>query len=252
MAAFAGDLGDVLSRARAAGVGRIMTCATSLDDATSNLELARRHRLAASAGFHPHQASRWDGESEASLLRLIHDAPEIAAVGEVGLDFHYSFSPPDTQRDVLRRQIALARSVRLPLVVHTRKATEDLRRILLEERAHEAGGMLHCFSEDAGFARWCLDQGFHVSFSGIVTFPRAEAIREAARLVPLDRLLVETDSPYLAPVPHRGGRNEPAFVTDVARCLAGLKGVSLEVLAAATAANFDRLFGRRGAAGAAP
>jgi TatD DNase family protein len=244
MAAFEPDLADAIARAREAGVGRMMTCATSLADAGRNLAIAREHGLRASVGFHPHQAKDWDDRSEPALRALVEGSPEIAAIGEVGLDFHYNYSGAGAQCETLRRQVRLARSVGLPLIVHCRNARDAMRRIFLEEGAREAGGVLHCFSEDAEFARFCLDQGFYVSFSGIVTFPKADAIRAAAKLVPPDRLLVETDAPYLAPVPHRGKRNEPAFVAVVTRFVAELKGLPPETLADATAGNFERLFSR--------
>ncbi|HEY3175895.1 MAG TPA: TatD family hydrolase [Candidatus Polarisedimenticolia bacterium] len=247
MPAFEHDLDEVVARARAAGVTRVMTCATSMADATENLALARAHGLKASVGFHPHHAKQWDDDSETALRDLVEASPEIAAIGEVGLDYHYSFSPHDTQREVLRRQIALARSVRLPLIIHTRDAAGDLRRILEEEDARDVGGVLHCFSEDAGFARFCLDIGFYVSFSGIITFRKADLIREACRIVPLERMLIETDSPYLAPIPHRGKRNEPALVAEVARFAAELRGIAVPDLADAVSTGFDRLFGVPGA-----
>jgi len=252
MPAFDEDREEVLARALETGVTAVMSCATSLDDATKNLEVAeaaKQVRVLASAGFHPHQASQWDDDSEATLRGLIASSTRIAAVGEVGLDYHYNFSPPPIQREVLLRQAALARSVGLPLIIHCRNAREDMATLLDGDDAREAGGVLHCFSEDAAFARHCLDRGFHVSFSGILTFRNAGAIRDAAALVPLDRLLVETDSPYLAPVPHRGRRNEPAHVVEVARQIAALKRVPLEKVAEATRENFDRLFRGRGPAG---
>lgn len=244
MPAFDEDLAAVIGRARDVGVGGIMTCATSLLDAVKNLDIARQHGLRASVGYHPHQAKEWDGQSESALLRLIATAPEISAIGEVGLDYHYNFSPPDVQRVVLRRQVGLARETGLPLIVHCRNARDDIRRIFQEEKAHEAGGVLHCFSEDTEFARFCVDTGFHVSFSGILTFKNAVEIRQAAKIVPVDRLLVETDAPFLAPVPHRGRRNEPAHVVEVAKALAELKGISTEELGALTSAAFERLFDR--------
>jgi len=251
MPAFAGDLDAVIARARDAGVERIMTCATSLGDARRNTEIAAANvtrGLLGSVGFHPHEARHWDDRSDAALRGLIADNAVIAAIGEVGLDFHYDLSPRGVQEDVLRRQIGIARDLDLPLIIHCRNARESLAAILKDERAGEVGGMLHCFTEDAGFARLCLDTGLYVSFSGIVTFPRSEIIREAARIVPLDRLLVETDAPYLAPAPRRGGRNEPARVVDVGRFIADLKGVSVEALGSAVTANFSRLFDRRRAA----
>ncbi|HET9480479.1 MAG TPA: TatD family hydrolase [Candidatus Polarisedimenticolia bacterium] len=245
MAAFEGDLADALERARQAGVTRIMTCATSMADARANLQIAQGHGLMASAGFHPHQAKHLDAAALAELEALLDASAGIAAVGEVGLDFHYDYSPRDVQVEAFRSQIRLARRFGLPLIVHCRNAREQLRRLLVEEGAGETGGVLHCFSEDAEFAGVCLDLGFYISFSGIVTFGTAGAIREAARTVPLDRLLVETDAPYLAPVPYRGRRNEPAHVVQTARFVAGLRGVPIEAIAQATSRNFDTLFGRR-------
>lgn len=243
---FENDVAQVLVRARRAGVSRVMTCATSLRDAQRNLSLAREHGLKASVGLHPHQAKEWDESSETALRALVASSADVAAIGEVGLDFHYNYSDPVVQQEVLRRQVRLARAVGLPLVIHCRAAREAMKGILTEENARDAGGVLHCFSEDATFARFCLDQGFFISFSGIVTFKKAESIREAAMLVPSDRLLVETDAPYLAPAPHRGERNEPALVVEVARFVASLKGMTEEAIARATTENFDRLFGRRG------
>ncbi len=244
MEAFAEDLPAVIQRARGAGVSEILACATSLRDAAATLEAARAHGLRAAVGFHPHQAREWNEGAESALRRLIETHAAVAAVGEVGLDFHYDRSPRPVQTDVLRRQVALARDARLPLVIHCRRAREQLGSLLVEERAFEAGGMLHCFSEDARFARFCLDLGFFISFSGIVTFKNAEEIREAVRIVPMDRLLVETDAPYLAPVPHRGRRNEPALVVEVARAVAALKAVPYEELAGSVVENYRRLFAR--------
>jgi len=243
------DLASVMDRARAAGLEAIMTCATSLRDAAANLEAAAfggGPAVLASVGFHPHQASEWDADSEARLREMIAAHDRIAAIGEVGLDYHYNFSAPQTQRDVLSRQVRLARETGLPLIVHCREAAGDLEEILTRENAREAGGVLHCFSEKPELARFCLDLGFYVSFSGIVTFRSADDVKEAARLVPLDRLLVETDSPYLAPVPHRGKRNEPAHVVEVTRAVAALKGMEAEAVAQATSDNFRKLFDPEG------
>ena len=248
MPAFEEDLPGLIIRARAAGVDRVMTCATSMADAPRNLAIAREHALKASVGFHPHQAKQWEERSEDDLRGLVAAWPEIAAIGEIGLDFHYDFSPRETQVEVLRRQLRIARSLRLPVIVHCRNARDEIRRIFLEEGAGQTGGVLHCFSEDVAFARFCVESGFHVSFSGIVTFKNASSIRAAAAEVPLDRLLVETDAPFLAPVPHRGRRNEPMLVVDVARFVAGLRSVPVETIAAATSTNFDRLFGSPAAA----
>ncbi|MGH9869253.1 MAG: TatD family hydrolase [Candidatus Polarisedimenticolia bacterium] len=252
MAVFQEDLDAVMARAWDGGVRTIVTCATSWSDMDAQVSLARAHGgrgLRGAVGIHPHQASQWSDGGAARLAGFVEAHTEIVAIGEVGLDYHYSRSPHEAQREALRAQIGVARSTGLPLVIHCRAARQDLAAILEEERVSEVGGMLHCFSEDAPFARRCLDLGLHVSFSGIVTFKKADEIRDAARLVPLDRLLVETDAPYLAPEPRRGGRNEPARVADVARALAAFRGEPYERLAEATAANAERLFAGRPSAG---
>jgi len=165
--------------------------------------------------------------------------PKVLAVGEIGLDYHYDFSPRETQCEVFRKQLALAREAGKPVVIHTREAWEDTLRLLQET---EGGGIMHCFSGGPAEAEQALRLGFFISFAGVVTFPKALRIQEAARMVPRDRLLIETDAPYLAPVPHRGQRNEPAFVIETARTLAGLRGETLEGIAAVTTANFRGLF----------
>jgi TatD DNase family protein len=168
--------------------------------------------------------------------------PLTRALGEIGLDYHYDHAPREVQRDVFREQIQLARARRLPIVIHTREADDDTFRILAEESAGHVGGVFHCFTGDRGAARRALDLGFHVSLSGIVTFPRAEELKEVARMVPAERLLIETDSPFLAPVPFRGARNEPAHVVRVAEVVAGLRGITTEALGEVTSTNFRRLF----------
>jgi TatD DNase family protein len=168
----------------------------------------------------------------------------IVALGELGLDFHYDYSPREVQREVFRRQLRLAREVGLPVIVHTREADEETATILEEEAANETGGVIHCFTGTEDLARRALALGFYISFSGIVAFPRAEVIQQVARTVPEDRLLVETDSPFLAPPPHRGKRNEPAFVVEVARTVARLRDVPLERVGRAGEENFRRLFAR--------
>ena len=166
------------------------------------------------------------------------------AIGEIGLDFHYDHSPRPVQRDAFRRQVRLAREVGLPVIVHTREADQETAALLEDEGAAEVGGVIHCFTGGHELARRALALGFHISFSGIVAFPRADGIQAVAKEVPRDRLLVETDAPFLAPPPHRGKRNEPAFVVEVARKVAALRGTSLEDVATAVGANFARLFGR--------
>ncbi|GAC1353270.1 MAG: hypothetical protein NVSMB1_24970 [Polyangiales bacterium] len=222
-------------------------------EARHAVALAHRHAdVVAVVGVHPHDAQL---ASEA-IVRDIEDLardPRVAAVGEIGLDFHYDHSPRDVQRSVLRRFIGIARGVRKPIVIHTRSAGEEALQILEEEKARDLGGVIHCFSEDLSFARRALDLGFDLSFSGIVTFKTAEAIQAVARWVPADRFLVETDAPYLAPVPLRGKPCEPAMVVHTARFVAGLRGVAPEDIAHQSACNARRLFrGLAMAAGVAP
>ncbi|NOY91771.1 MAG: TatD family hydrolase [Deltaproteobacteria bacterium] len=240
------QLDEVLQRARDAGVERVATigCADSVQSVTRALEVARRapDLLIASVGVHPHEASALDDAVLSALAEAAGD-PQVVALGETGLDFHYDHSPRDAQERAFRRQVGLARELSLPLVVHTRSAPELTLRVLREEHAEEAGGIIHCFSEDADFARAALDLGFYCSFSGIVTFKSATAIQEAAQLVPADRLLIETDAPYLAPMPLRGKRNEPAFIAHTASFLAELRGESLDDLCGRSFDNACRVYG---------
>jgi TatD DNase family protein len=174
------------------------------------------------------------------------------AIGEIGLDFHYDHSPREAQREAFRRQVRLAREVQLPVIVHTREADEETAALLEDEGAGETGGVIHCFTGGEDLARRALALGFFISFSGILAFPRAEVVQEVARTMPLDRLLVETDAPFLAPPPHRGKRNEPAFVVEVARKVAALRGMPLPEVGAAALANFQKLFLPRGTERAGP
>ncbi len=199
-------------------------------------------RVSACVGIHPHDASCWTDRIHEGL-RGLADSPEVAAVGEIGLDYHYDRSPRETQRDVFARLIGLARELHKPVVVHTRSAPEDTLSMLETEGARDVGGIIHCFSEDRAFAVRALDLGFDLSFSGIVTFKSAHGVRDVASWAPIDRVLVETDSPFLAPVPLRGKRCEPAHVVHTARCVASLRGIAAEDLAAATLANTERRFG---------
>jgi len=245
---FAADLAAVIERAEAAGVVRALVILEA-DDAE---EVARAPLVSRSwpavryaVGVHPQMAGRFAERPEsaaAQVAAVIQAQPDTRALGEIGLDYHYDFSPQDIQREVFRAQIALARQLRLPLVIHTREAEDDTFRILDEQGASDVGGVFHCFTGDRPMAQRALDRGFHISLSGIVTFPKALELKEVARAVPLDRLLIETDSPFLAPVPHRGSRNEPARVMVVAEAIAELRGVSAAVVGEAARDNFDRLF----------
>lgn len=244
---FADDLPDVVERARAAGLARAFVILAADDEP----ELAQAGRVSElwpdvrfAIGVHPHAAGKFpDGAGAARAVEAAVDAqPLTRAVGEIGLDYHYDYAPREAQQAVFRAQIRLARERRLPIVIHTREAEDDTFAILAEERAQEVGGVFHCFTGDRDMARRVLDIGFHLSLAGIVTFPRALELQEVARMVPLDRLLVETDSPFLAPVPFRGSRNEPSRVARVAEVVASLRGEEAGEVARAAAANFDRLF----------
>lgn len=234
----------VVERARAAGVGAFVCVGVgSLELSRAAVELARaREDVVATVGVHPHDAASSTSELEAELEQLARDE-QVVAVGEVGLDFHYDHSPRPVQADVLRRFVALARRVQKPLVIHTRSAPDETLAVLAEEGAREVGGVIHCFSEDRVFATRALDLDFDLSFSGIVTFKNARAIQDVAAWAPVDRIFVETDSPYLAPVPMRGKKCEPAYVVHTAKRVASLRGVSLEELAARTSENACRRFG---------
>ena len=245
---FATDLESVVSRARAAGLTGCLVILAA-DDGPELLQAASvaEHWPAVrfSIGVHPHAAGAFaadPGEAAAAVERALDAQPLARGLGEIGLDYHSDFAPRDVQQAVFREQIRLARRRRLPLVIHTREADDDTFRVLDEEASGEVAGVFHCFTGDRDAARRALDTGFHLSLSGIVTFPRALELREVARIVPLDRLLVETDSPFLAPVPHRGRRNEPAHVAHVVETVAELRGTTREEIAEATARNFARLF----------
>ena len=245
-AQFNEDRAAVIERARAAGVERMLAIGTGggPPDLEAGVRLAGEYPLVlATVGVHPHDASKAT-EATFERLRELAAHPKVVAIGEIGLDYHYDFSPRDVQRAVFSRQLAIAAEARLPIVIHTREAWDDTFEILRREWRGE--GILHCFTGDAVQARQALDAGFHLAFGGVLTFPKAEPVREAARTTPSDRLLLETDCPYLAPVPHRGKRNEPAFVVETARRLAQVRGQPVEEIAARTKANFERLCLRGG------
>jgi len=233
----------VLARARLAGVAGFIAVATDLADARLVLALAARNQdVQASLGVHPHEAASWTPELAAQLEALLRD-PNARFVGETGLDWHYDLSPRDAQEAVFREHIRMARRLAKPVMVHTRAAPQETLRVLREEGADQVGGIIHCFSEDRQFAGLALDLGFHLSFSGIVTFRNAEPIRDVAAWAPEDRILVETDSPFLAPVPFRGKPNEPAYVTYVAAQVAQLRHLAPERLAEITTRNLEALCG---------
>src|SRR5262249_13002427 len=220
---FAGDLGDVLARARAAGVSRMVTIGTDVATSQAAIDIAGREAdVWAAVGIHPHDAARADDAAVAEIARLAR-APRVVAVGEIGLDFFRNLSPRDAQERIFRRLLALGREVRKPVLIHCRDAHEDVLRILAEDALPERG-IMHCFSGDAAIARRCLDLGLLISLAGPVTYPNARALPEVARLVPGDRLVIETDCPFLPPPGHRGRRNEPAYLALTAARAAELRG----------------------------
>jgi TatD DNase family protein len=242
---FADDLDAVVDRARGAGLAHALVILAADDPA----ELQRGSEVSArwpdvrfSIGVHPHAAAKFPnpGDAAASVAAAIDAQPLTRGLGEIGLDYHYDFAPRDVQQAVFREQIRLAAERRLPIVIHSREAEDDTFRVLAEERADN--GVFHCFTGDRDMARRVLDIGFYLSLAGIVTFPRAAELKEVARMVPLDRLLIETDSPFLAPVPHRGKRNEPAYVTRVAETIAEVRGTTPAQVGDAALVNFRRLF----------
>ncbi len=242
---FADDLDGVVGRAKAAGVGVLVSISTRIRRFDGLLRIADAYdNVLCSVGTHPHYAhEELDIPVEEIVERARH--PRVVAIGEAGLDYFYDNSPREAQAQGFRNHIAAARATQLPLEIHARDADDDTATILREEMARGAfPAVLHCFTGGAGLARAGLDLGLYVSFSGIVTFKKSEALREIARMVPLDRLLVETDAPYLAPGKYRGKRNEPAYVVETASVLAKVKGVAPEELAQATTENFFRLYSK--------
>lgn len=242
------DRDEVVRRALERGVVEMLVVGTG-DPHTGEIERAVRTAerypgVYASVGVHPHDAKLYDERAEAALKAVASSSEKVIAWGEIGLDYHYDHSPRDVQREVFVRQLRVARELRLPVIIHSREADTDTAELLRAECSFEGfRGILHCFGGSPEMAAELMPLGFYVSFAGNVTFKKADGIREAARAVPLDRLLLETDCPFLAPEPFRGRRNEPAFVVETARFLADLHGTSVERIAEQTTSNFRRLFG---------
>ena len=246
---FIADLDAVVARARAAGLEKLLVIVAAEDDA----EWERARALAATwngielaTGVHPHHAHLFAGDPAAAatlLARRLDGFPAVRAIGEIGLDYHYDLSPREVQQAVFRVQLALAQTRRLPVAIHTREAEDDTLALIAEAQAvAPIRGVFHCFTGDGPAAARAAATGFHLSFAGILTFPRAVELREALREAPLDRLLVETDAPYLAPVPHRGKRNEPAWVQTTLETAARERGMSVDELARVVRGNYDALF----------
>jgi TatD DNase family protein len=247
---FADELDAIVQRAHAAGVERMITIGTRVDRADRLVAIAERyHSVHFTVGTHPLEAAG-DKAADFAAMRRYASHPKCVGVGEAGLDYHYNSAPPDLAKRVFRGQIALARELGLPLVIHTRDAADDTATILREEMGQgRFSALLHCFTSSRALAETGLELGLSISFSGVVTFRNSGDLRAIARDVPLDRLLVETDAPYLAPVPYRGKRNEPAFIAATAHVIAAARGIAPEALAEATRANTRRVFAKLGPAG---
>ncbi|TFH85165.1 TatD family deoxyribonuclease [Billgrantia azerbaijanica] len=250
-----GDLDATLDAARERGVRQFLAIGVTLEEVPGIAAIARRHAdVAISAGLHP--LYRVDEEPSIAAIRETAERYGAVAIGECGLDYHYLDKSPDkvppreVQRERFRRQLIAATELELPVIIHTREARDETLALIREHTDPAIGGVVHCFTEDLDMAREAVRHGFYISLSGIVTFRNAAALREVARRLPLDRLLIETDSPYLAPVPHRGKPNQPAWVVEVAECIAAERGISVDEVAMQTTANFYRLF--RAAAPEAP
>ncbi|HXV24064.1 MAG TPA: TatD family hydrolase [Alphaproteobacteria bacterium] len=237
------DLQMTIRNAEEAGVGAILTIGTTIENSRRLPQWIEHYQnIWCSAGIHPHEAAK-DAE-DISALVLLAAHPKVVALGETGLDYHYDNSPREAQRRVFREHIGMAVETGLPLVIHTREAEADTARLLADAARDGVGGVLHCFSSSRQLAELALEAGFYISISGIVTFKNAEGLRQIVHDLPLDRLMIETDAPYLAPVPYRGRPNEPALLIHTARKVAELKGLEVEALARATADNFFRLFAK--------
>lgn len=240
---FSEDLVEVIDRARKEGVGHMVVVGFDRPTIEKAMELIKRYDfLYASIGWHPVDAIDMRDE-DLDWIEELAKHPKVVALGEMGLDYHWDKSPKNVQKEVFRKQIRLAKRIKLPIVIHNREATADIIDVLREENAAEVGGIMHCFSGSAETAKECLDLNFYISLGGPVTFKNARKPKEVAEAVPLERLLIETDCPYLAPHPYRGKRNEPAYVKLVAEQIASLKGLTYEEVANATTDNAKRIFG---------
>jgi len=232
-----------LERARATGVTRLLVPGTTLEDSARAVAIAQEHEgVFAAVGIHPHEAKDFDAARDGVRIEELASQRKVVAIGEVGLDFYYDHSPRPKQIEVLECMLDLARRLSLPVILHNRESGKAMLEILSRLPRRERPGVFHSFTEDAGFGARAIDLGYWISFSGMLTFRAAENIREAARGLPLETMLIETDAPFLAPVPHRGKTNEPSFVIETAKKLAELKAVDLEKIAETTTSNFERLF----------
>lgn len=239
---FTEDYKDVIARAKAAGVLTMITIGDTIKESKRCVELAEEvDELFATVGVHPHESKNWDDRSETELRKLVKSSKKVKAIGEIGLDYHYNFSAPEIQRDVFEKQLRLAQDLKLPVVVHCREAVEDLWKIVSAVKPEKL--VIHCCTEKFEDVKRFVDSGYLLSFTGIATYKNGGVIRDAIKQTPLSQIMIETDAPYLAPVPHRNKRNEPAFVTEVAKLIAELKGISVDKVDSATTKNTVEFFG---------
>ncbi len=237
---FNNDRDEVIKQAFANNISHLIQSCDNLQEIKENLKLTRNYEnIYSSVGIHPHEAKTWTDTSKEEIINYSKDK-KVIAIGETGLDYYYNLSPKDIQIYVFREQVKIANETNLPLIIHTRDAFEETFSILKEEKAKQ--GVFHCFTGGVKEAEEALNLGFYISFSGIITFKNAIPIKEAAKIVPLEKILIETDSPFLAPIPHRGKRNEPKFVSYVAEEIAKLKGLSIEEIGEVTSQNTKKLF----------
>lgn len=242
MTAYKTDLDDVISRAQNAGVARIVTIGIDLRSSEKAVELASQYNCVyATVGVHPHDAKDFTTEAEEKLKQFALQK-KVVAYGEIGLDFVKEYSPRETQLNVFKRQVTIAKELHLPLIIHDRDAHEHIHQILIDNGPFPEGGVIHCFSGDASDARRFIELGFFISIPGVVTFNKAELLQDAVREIPMEFLLIETDGPFLAPIPKRGKRNEPSYVLYTAAKVAEIKGISLDELVAQTTLNATRIF----------
>lgn len=241
---YSADLPDVIERARAAGVERIICCGYDVASSEKAVEITSEFECVyATVGTHPHDAKHYNAQARSRIAELANNR-KVVAVGEIGLDFHYDFSPREDQFVAFADQIDLARELKLPIVVHSRESNPEALQVLRDSAANVVGCVFHCFSGDEAFAREVLDMGFYIGFDGPVTYKSSDTLRSVARMCPADRILIETDCPYLTPVPYRGKRNEPAYVRYVAEAVAAAKQMPVDELAAVTSSNAAVLFSR--------
>ena len=242
---FSGDLDEVMSRAEQAGVGRMIVCGYDIKTSRGAVGLASRHEtIYAAVGIHPHDAKTLDDDALAVLAELSAN-PKVLAIGEIGLDFHYDFSPRPDQFAAFEAQIDLAAALDLPIIIHSRESNPEVLQVLAKRMSNIKAGVFHCFSGDEAFAREALDAGFYIGVDGPITYQASEKLRGVVAMCPDDRLLIETDCPYLTPIPHRGKRNEPAYLRYVAEEVARVRGTDIETIARRTSRNARKLFGER-------